>query len=391
MNRSGTLLVVLVTALVLAGGTGAAASGNELGSLQSGDVETDAVVLRAAVDESGDASWTIDYRIELDDENTTAAFESLQEDIRNNTSDYRGQFATRMRSTVTAAENATGREMAVSNVTVTTRTTLDGQYGIVSYSFRWEGFAATEGEQILVGDALSGMFLDSDTKLTVRWPAGYERQRVDPQPDREGDRSVTWEGPTDFGTDEPRLVVAEPGILPSWAPYVAVLLVLAFAGGLWYYRRSEAEQAGEPAGPPATGAGEGTAESGGDTATGSEGEAGGEAGVPDTGTGAEGPTAVEREREAGATTEGTERGTGTAGTETPEELLSPEERVLGLLEENGGRMKQKVVTEELGWSAARTSQVVGDLRDAGKVESFRLGRENVLKFPEDDEEQARSP
>lgn len=391
MERSGTLLVVLVAALVLSGGTGAAAAGNELGSLQSGDVETDAVVMQAAVDEDGDASWTIDYRIELDDENTTAAFESLRKDIRNNTSDYSGQFETRMRSTVATAENATGREMAVSNVTVTTRTTLDGQYGIVSYSFRWEGFAATEGDQILVGDALAGMFLDSDTKLTVRWPAGYELQRVDPQPDSEGERSVTWEGPTDFGTDEPRLVVAEPGVLPSWAPYVAGLLVLALAGGLWYYSRREAEQAGEPARPPATGAEEGAAESGGRTATAPEGETGGEAGAPGAGTTAEEATAAGREGEAGTTAEGAERGTGTTGTETPEELLSPEERVIGLLEENGGRMKQKVVTEELDWSAARTSQVVGDLRDAGKVESFRLGRENVLKFPDNDEEQSRSP
>jgi hypothetical protein len=78
-------------------------------------------------------------------------------------------------------------------------------------------------------------------------------------------------------------------------------------------------------------------------------------------------------------------GGGATGDETPEELLSPEERVLRLLERNGGRMKQKRVTEELDWSAARTSQVVGNLRDEGDVESFRLGRENVLKFPDDDD------
>jgi uncharacterized membrane protein len=389
MDRSGTLLVVLVAAIVLSGGTGAAAAGNGLGSLQSGGVETDAVVLQAVVDENGDASWTIDYRIELDDENTTAAFESLQEDIRNNSSDYRGQFATRMRSTVAAAENATGREMAVSNVTVSTRTTLDGQYGIVSYSFRWNGFAATEDDQIVVGDALAGMFLDGDTTLTFSWPAGYELQRIDPPPDDESERSVTWKGPIDFGTDEPRLVVAEPGLLPSWAPYVAVLLLLALAGGLWYARRGEGVQPDETAGTPATVAEEGVAGSGGDSA-GSQDDAVGEASQPDAATTTEGATAGERERGSGAAPEEAGAGTGTAETDTPEELLSPEERVLGLLEENGGRMKQKVVTEELDWSAARTSQVVGDLRDAGKVESFRLGRENVLKFPEDDEEESRS-
>ncbi|MFC7135696.1 helix-turn-helix transcriptional regulator [Halobaculum litoreum] len=66
--------------------------------------------------------------------------------------------------------------------------------------------------------------------------------------------------------------------------------------------------------------------------------------------------------------------------------MSPHERVVRLVEGNGGRMKQADVTEELGWSAARTSQVVGDLRDDGTVESFRLGRENVLRLPEADED-----
>jgi uncharacterized membrane protein len=66
------------------------------------------------------------------------------------------------------------------------------------------------------------------------------------------------------------------------------------------------------------------------------------------------------------------------------ELLSNEEKVLRLVEDNGGRMKQKQVVEELDWTAAKTSQVVGDLRDDEKLESFRLGRENVLTLPDVD-------
>jgi hypothetical protein len=55
-----------------------------------------------------------------------------------------------------------------------------------------------------------------------------------------------------------------------------------------------------------------------------------------------------------------------------------------LLQQNGGRMKQKQVAEQLDWTAAKTSQVVSDLRDDDKVDSFRLGRENVLTLPEVD-------
>jgi uncharacterized membrane protein len=49
-------------------------------------------------------------------------------------------------------------------------------------------------------------------------------------------------------------------------------------------------------------------------------------------------------------------------------------------------MKQQDVVSELGWTEAKTSQVVGSLRDEGKLESFRLGRENVLTLPDRGEE-----
>jgi hypothetical protein len=68
----------------------------------------------------------------------------------------------------------------------------------------------------------------------------------------------------------------------------------------------------------------------------------------------------------------------------PPELLSNEERLLTLLEQHGGRMKQKEAADQLDWSAAKTSQVVGDLRDEEKLQSFRLGRENVLTLPDVD-------
>lgn len=379
MSRPGVLVVALLLGLAAVGG-GAAAPDAGFDALQSGGVETDSVVLRATIQPDGDATWTIEYRIRLDDQNTTEAFRTLQQDIRNNTSDYRGQFAERMRSTVATAENATGREMAVANVSVSATTTFSGQYGVVSYSFHWKGFAATEGDRIVVSDALAGLFLDADTKLVFRWPEGYELRAVDPDPTARGDRSVTWQGPIDFGPNQPRLVVAVAGLLPAWAPLAAAggLALLALAGGVWYYRERESTARGTtPGGPAATP--EAEAEE-----RGSEPEPTAE---QTAGTAAEAASGAE-----GAGEERTEESESAAtASETPEELLSPEERVLALLEEHGGRMKQKTVTEELDWSAARTSQVVGDLRDAGKVESFRLGRENVLKFPDDEDELGRTP
>jgi hypothetical protein len=65
----------------------------------------------------------------------------------------------------------------------------------------------------------------------------------------------------------------------------------------------------------------------------------------------------------------------------PTELLSAEERVLRLIEENGGRIKQQDVQEALDWSQTKTSNVVNDLQDDGKLEIYRLGNENTLALP----------
>ena len=71
-------------------------------------------------------------------------------------------------------------------------------------------------------------------------------------------------------------------------------------------------------------------------------------------------------------------------------LLSNEERVVETLRRLGGRAKQQQVVQELGWTDARTSQVVSKLRDEGSIEGFRLGRENVLILSEESDEESNS-
>jgi hypothetical protein len=358
------LALVLAAWLVAPAGPVTATTGNggttprdfdEPAVFQTGDVEADSVLLRVAVDEDGDARWRIEYRVRLTDENRTAAFESLRRDVEANESRYRDQFAGRMARTVATAENATGREMAVRNVSVTATTQQLGRsYGVVAYRFEWTGFAAVDGDRLRIGDAIAGFFIDSGTRLTIAWPEGYEARTVRPPADDRTETSVAWTGPTDFGSDQPGVVVAPSGAgLPPLTPVaVAVVVLAAGAGGLWWHRRGADDRPGDATGEgtAARAAGSARADAAADGETGDE-EAAGDA----------------------------------DGEEPPLELLSPAERVLHIVEANGGRVKQQQVVSELDWSAARTSQVVGDLREEGRVETFRLGRENVIRLPEADD------
>jgi hypothetical protein len=338
---SAVLTVVLLLALV----TPAAAG---FGGLAQQSVDADVVVMNAAITESGDADWAIDYRVRLTDENETQAFEELQADIRGNESTYTDRFHERMNRTARAGTNATGRSMAIDNVSVATSQESFGQsYGVVTYRFRWTNFDAVNDTHIQAGDALSGLYLDRNTSLTLQWPDGYRSQSVRPSADDQTDRSVTWRGQQSFGTDEPRLVVSNVDrpfgdAFAGFSPLLGIgalllILLILVAGGYGGYRYVLADET-----------------TGGD----------------------DDPTVASPDDEpASGDDNPTDMDT------PPAELLSNEEQVLKLLRTEGGRVKQQRVASELDWTAAKTSQVIGGLRDDGELETFRIGRENVVTLP----------
>lgn len=327
------------------------------------DIDVDDVLLRVDLNENGSANWRVEYRVRLDDQNTTDAFEQLQADVEANESAYRERFATRMRATVATAENATGREMTARQFTVATeRRQLPQEYGVIVYTFQWTGFAnATEG-RIEAGDALSGLFLDGETTLLLAWPSGYESTTVSPTPTETRERAIVWTGPLDFASGEPNVVLssidgtteptstteggtettaAGPGAGNSGLPTTfiagAILFLLALGGAVFAARGRGRTSVPEPAADEA----------------------------------------VETGETAGSSQSSTERG-------APPDLMSNEERVLDLLASRDGRVKQQTVVEELDWTEAKASRVVNRLKEDGRVEVFRLGRENVVSLPDED-------
>ncbi len=331
------------------------------------DIEYDTTLLRIDLQENGDAGWTIEYRVDLNDQNATEAFEALREDIRANRSEFEGGFADRMNRTARAAENTTGRGMAIRDVSVETDRDEIQQVGIVAYNFTWTNFAVADGDELRAGDAISGFVLGEGTTLFFTWPDTYGATDITPPADESSKGSATWLGQEAFANDEPRLVLERgvntpdggdgpPGggtttAAPDEGGLDVLLLVIGVvvaglaAGGWYVWKRGE--------GTPTGVTGDDTVDVAGVTSGETDGENSKVSGAAD----------------------------GADDEDPPEELLSNEERVLRLIEGNGGRMKQQQVVRELDWTDAKTSQVVGNLRDDGDIEVFRIGRENVLALP----------
>ena len=345
----GVIVVAVILTAATAGGTPAAGQTGPIA--QQTAVDADDVRITVTLAENGSARWELAFRRTLSTDDEQTAFDSLRADIDADPTAYTEPFAERIRRTVVAAENTTTREMAVTNVSVDTETqSLAREYGIVTYRFTWENFAATADGTLRAGDAIDGFFLDDQTRLRVQWPDGYTADTVSPAADETPDNAVVWDGErTDFVSGEPRVVVGPSGggLTPWMVIGIVIVILLAGIGG-WFYQRQP-------------------------TATDS---------VPPVG------TAPEPDDETPDSTAANQLGddTGATAATTDDEpdpaLLSNEEQVLRLLDDHGGRMKQKQVIEALGWTDAKTSKVVSGLRDDGEIDSFRIGRENVLTYPD---------
>ena len=320
----------------------------------------DEIHIDVFVHENGSATFVVDYRFE---NGSSSDWEDLRDDVQENAEMYVSDEMDAWNDTLEDAENATDREMELSNASIRTDTSSAPQdLGHVIVSFEWSSFAYVELNRIEVGDVLAGFVLPQNTTMQVFPPEGYVISDEESSPDDPAEESVFWHGEsTDFAADPPSIVMIENGNAtagepadesseesPSmpWLVVLGALALLATVGAAGWWVRDRGIL-----GP--------TAESNGD--------------APPA------PTA----------TDGAESPDGSGATAAPDgpppELLSNEERVLRLLEQRGGRIKQQEVVSELDWTEAKTSQVVSGLREDDEIDVFRIGRENVLSLPDEAE------
>ena len=317
--------------------------------------DADNTVTRIAVQPDGDAEWTVTVRTRLETEEELRAYEEFQSRFRENTSEYVSPFRTRIEGVVGSSATATDREMRAQNVTaVTDIRQLPRRWGVVTYSFTWTQFAATDGERLAAGDVFAGgFFIGENDTLVVTTPPEYTLASVEPTPDSRDDGTVRWRGQRDFGDGRPALqfepapaeTTTGPADTGGGLPLAALagLLVLGFAGigvGAYLYRDRDGTLGSESPG-------------------------------------AEQPHS---DREPAPSREAEPDSGAVAAASDP--TLTDGERVEQLLADNDGRLKQGDIAEAFEWSASKTSRVVSQLADEGRVEKLRIGRENVVSLPE---------
>ena len=306
---------------------------------------------------NGDARWTITDTYALPDENATRAFEELGAAFA--AGETTQGWVQTFRAASAAASQATGREM---NVTDVSRDyVVRDDRGTLVLEFTWTNFATVSGNRVVVGDAFNtteGTWfgrLTEGQQLVISPPRGYGVRSV---PTAVDDGKLRFEGPRTFEPGYLQIVYAGDATTQStdetpaepfpgsslWLGGAAVL-ILALAGVVGYMARYGAIDPGAPSASSEAGSTGTPAAPGGD---GSANEAGAEESDVDLA------------------------------------LLSDEERVERLLEENGGRMKQARIVKETGWSNAKVSQLLSSMDDADRIDKLRIGRENLISFPDEE-------
>lgn len=363
-----SLLSVLLCVLVFTAGIGigvdTAHADQASGSPEQVEVDLPSpdisVWFRVSVQGDGTAVWSIEYRFLLESDEHENAFYNLADDIITGNRDppltidqfdaYRA-----------ASEAYTNRAMTLTGGDWSYWTTED--VGVLAFEFEWHNFAQVDGERLHLGDAFrteNGTWLPelpAGYRLTIDAPSDYAVESS--PPDKGVDNGmITWDGPLQFVPGEIAVTYVQiddmtptPTPTPSPTPTPTAT----------------------PTDTPLPGTGDG------------------DGSIPYVLLGVIAVLillgvayAREWSQSGGDNVESSDSSDG-AGPVDPE-LLSDEERVLRLLEDHGGRMKQAKIVEETGWSNAKVSQLLSEMAEDDQVEKLRLGRENIISLPEESDD-----
>jgi len=310
-------------------------------------------------------------------------FEAFAEEFEANETDLYDGFTNQSRTLTEIGAQTTGREMDATNfrrsAQVEEQFTATGASGnestatgVVEMSFTWTEFGVVEADRIVVGDVFERLPLASNQAIVIEAGGDLTFRSIEPDDGQyagtslEDATSVRWSGQREFIDGRPRAVFdrpgagsAETGLLATMSDlslgwyFVGALLCVGIgvAAVVWYRRRGPGSEE--------------VAATASDSTDGS----------------APPPAAADTNGESDGEPEPL----------SDEELMTDEDRVVTLIQENGGRMKQVNIVEETGWSKSKVSMLLSDMEDDGTISKLRVGRENIISLEGFEPEATKSP
>ncbi|WP_126661522.1 helix-turn-helix transcriptional regulator [Haloterrigena salifodinae] len=407
MNRPVSVVAVVLVVLCVAGlgvptamaGTGATSDPSPYAQ-STAPTETqsqpaiaqsqdfDQTTFEITVHQNGSATWTIRHERRFEGENASEeqdAFEEFAEEFESEETDLYQRFVNSSKAMAASGAEQTDREMEATNFRRSARVEeqLGTTHGIVEMSFTWEGFARVDDGTVTVGDVFEDLYIADDQVIEVEAGDGLTFDRVDPEADAqyagnslENTDTVRWSGEQQFLDGQPRTVFVRDGVAEgsavTWQLAAAGLLALAvIVGAVWYHRRRTDDDGDGPT-PDAVAEPDDSEAS----ASSAPAAAAATAGVAERDADDE-PSVQETQSEPDPLTD--------------EELLTDEDRVVKLIRENGGRMKQVNIVEETGWSKSKVSMLLSDMEEDGTISKLRVGRENIISLDGFEPEATKSP
>ncbi|WP_254278714.1 helix-turn-helix transcriptional regulator [Haloarcula marina] len=381
---------VLAVVLLVAPAVSPAAAVTDTASLQTPD-GFEETTFRVTVYANGSATWAIEHQTPLRNESEEQQFQAFADSFERNETDLYTNFVEQAGLLTQYGTNTTGREMSARNFQRTATTNPVQNTGTVRMSFLWEGFATTRGDRVVVSDVFEGGFyIGPDQSFVVERGPTLAFVQAQPPPDSRSrpdslarSESVSWVGETSFADRRPYVelgprsavvpdtptegapptaqattqtdVAAGPdddtsGVLWQILVGALVLALGVVVAAIW--------RSGVAA----------TAIHGGTTGGGSAAQ------TPEPDSDSDGGVAREADPAV-----------------SDEELLSDNDRVIQLLEENGGRMKQVDIVDTTGWSKSKVSMLLSEMEDDGEISKLRVGRENIISIAGQEPDAAGSP
>ncbi len=391
----GVLLCLLCIGLVAGAGLANAetATDERFGNLEAESFEADRTIFVITVRDDGSAEWRFRYEQRLDDDETED-FETYAERFNDEETESYRNFRERATELADGGSETTGREMSAEGfereARIEDRPPAGESFAVIEMSFEWTEFAVVEDDSVTVGDVfVGGLYIGPDQQLRLERGPSLEFESATPDPDSTASESlsesetITWNGERSFADREPRTVLVErsaetdqngtdgpqdsanggsepeqpgSGSTDGWVvPLVAIgLIILIGSAAAFAYRGELLSSGSADTDSPSV-------------ETSSDNRGTGSGTVP-----------------SGSSPDGT-------GPIADGEIVSDEQRVVRLLEAQGGRMRQVDIVERTDWSKSKVSMLLSEMESDGTVSKLRVGRENIVSLAGHEPDATGSP